>query len=71
MKPTRSTCIALMVLFGQLSIACSDPCGVLEATVCDEQEDAARCAMIQDPERRELLTRDTCEGILETMEAKR
>jgi len=51
--------------------ACTHPCDVLEQRVCETKIDAARCELIQDPDRRELLTRATCDGILEAMDTRR
>ena len=50
---------------------CTHPCDALEQHVCEAEIDEARCELIQDPDRRELLTRATCEGILEAMDARR
>ena len=61
----------MFFLLSLAQVGCTHPCETLEVKVCDEQEDEKRCDLIQDPERREALTRKTCEGILEKMEARR
>lgn len=51
--------------------ACMHPCDTLEQRVCEDDIDKKRCELIQEPERRQLLTRDTCSGILETLDERR
>jgi len=60
-----------LVLLAALLGACTHPCDVLEERICEAEIDEVRCDLMQDPERRELLTRDTCDGILEIMDARR
>lgn len=47
------------------------PCDTLEQRVCEDDIDKKRCELIQEPERRQLLTRETCSGILETLDERR
>jgi hypothetical protein len=68
--PRRSQ-IALLVLLSHATIACTQPCDTLEQRVCEEDVNEKRCALIQEPERRKLLTSDTCKDILETMDKRR
>ena len=51
--------------------ACTHPCDTLEERVCESEPDESKCELIQDPERRELLTRATCSGILDVMDKRR
>lgn len=70
MKKSRRTLIVALVLFSQ-AVACTHPCDTLEHRVCEEEVDKKRCDLMEDPGRRPLLTRDTCESILETMDERR
>jgi hypothetical protein len=47
------------------SWACANPCAELEDRVCEAREQRKRCELMQDPERRALLSSEACEGILE------
>ncbi|TNF26577.1 MAG: hypothetical protein EP329_21075 [Deltaproteobacteria bacterium] len=50
--------------------ACADPCGELEVKVCQAQNPnlkrqyANACKLMQEPARRDNLTKDACESIL-------
>lgn len=50
---------------------CADPCGELEVKVCQavspklKREYAKACKLMQEPKRRDNLTKDTCQGILD------
>jgi len=59
-------CLAILWLSG-----CEHPCDVLELRVCESEVDEDHCELIQDPDRRELLTRTTCDGILKKMDERR
>jgi len=67
---TRFVPILIALLLTLPLSACSDPCGELEAKVCQvtspklRREYAKACELIQEPRRRENLTKDTCESIL-------
>ncbi len=50
--------------------ACKDPCTGLERYVCETLEDEERCMLLQDPLRREHLTRAACAGMLERLESR-
>jgi hypothetical protein len=63
--------VTLVAAMAMLLCACTHPCDALEQRVCELEVDKVRCALIQDPERRELLARATCDGILEVMDARR
>jgi hypothetical protein len=63
--------IAALVLLSHALLACTNPCDTLELRVCEEEVDQKRCDLIQEPERRALLTGDTCEAILKTMDERR
>ncbi len=67
----RCTRVALLTAVSVLVGSCAHPCDILEARVCETQVDEARCELLQDPQRRELLTRATCEGILDAMDGRR
>lgn len=68
--PARLVSLALLLLFALPLTACSDPCGDLEAKVCEatspklRREYAKACKLMQEPNRRDNLTKDTCESIL-------
>ena len=61
----------MILLFSPSFGGCTHPCDTLEVRVCEDDNDEERCDLMQDPERRELLTRKTCQGILESMEGRR
>ena len=68
--PSRTTVTltaGVVILVG----GCTHPCAVLEERVCVTAIDETRCELIQDPDRRDLLTRETCDGILEAMDERR
>ena len=62
---------ATLIYLSLMTQACTHPCDTLEQRVCEDDIDKARCELIQEPERRQLLTRDTCSGILETLDERR
>ena len=62
---------ALLVALSAPLVSCTHPCDTLEARVCEVEIDEARCEIMQDPDRRPLLTRSTCDGILEKMGERR
>lgn len=59
---------ALLLLVSLLaSPGCTHPCDELEVKLCDVLAEEKRCALIQDEERRALLTRDTCQSVLDKL----
>ena len=63
--------LVLTLAWAALLSGCEHPCDVLEHRVCEAEVDEDRCELIQDPDRRALLTRSTCDGILEKMDERR
>lgn len=59
--------VVALVAAAPASSACGDPCRDLEVEVCEELDDEERCALMEDPWRREHLSRSACEGILRSM----
>ena len=71
MKMPRRSLFAILVYLNLTIQACVHPCDTLEQRVCEDDIDKKRCELIQEPERRQLLTRETCSGILETLDERR
>ena len=44
---------------------CADPCAELEERVCARDEDERSCELLQDPMRRDLLSGEACQSILD------
>jgi hypothetical protein len=64
--PRRSARLLAVLAMGSLATwACADPCALLEERVCESREQRKRCELMQDPERRSLLSGEACEGILQ------
>ena len=58
---TRLALLAWLLVTG---VGCEEPCAELEQRVCDRHEDRKRCEIMQDPERRALLSNEACESML-------
>ena len=61
---------ALALLAASLAGGCTHPCERLKERVCDELKDKHRCELMQQQERRKLLTKDTCRSILKSLAPK-
>lgn len=55
--------LALALTFG----GCDEPCVELEHTVCSVVKDNRRCEIMQEQDRRALLSDDACQSILESI----
>ena len=61
--------VALVVWLGPAA-GCAEPCVELEVKVCEELRDKRRCEIMQDVDRRELLGKEACAGILEHLDRR-
>ena len=62
--------IALLVWVVGLGAGCDEPCVELEDRVCEHHDDRLRCDLMQDPDRRALLSDEACESMLRVVPVK-
>lgn len=66
----RTLALALLVAAAAPLAGCDEPCAELEHKVCNTLKDRRRCEMIQDVDRREVLSDDACASILESIDRR-
>jgi hypothetical protein len=66
----RALALAPLLVAPALLVGCDEPCVELEHKVCNTLKDQRRCEMIQDVERREVLSDGACASILESIDRR-
>ncbi len=65
----RRAALVGLLLCAHIGLAqgCSQPCDELQVRLCDVLKEKRRCELMNDEERRAVLTRDTCQSILDKL----